>query len=85
MTPIARIDYLSSSGQIGESLYFYNEDDFLKHLKEDNYYGTPMTVTLYRDSSGNTISTVFLMDMDPPIQEFCVESISKQGSEKENE
>ena len=46
MTPLARIDYLFSSGQIGESLYFYNEDDFLKRLKEDNYYGTPMTMTL---------------------------------------
>lgn len=68
MTPIARIDYLFGSGQIGESLYFYNEDDFLKRLKEDNYYGAPMTVTLYRDSSGNTISTAFLMDMDPPLQ-----------------
>lgn len=85
MTPIARIDYLFSSGQVGESLYFYNEDDFLKHLKEDNYYGMPMTVTLYRDSSGNTISTAFLMDMDPPIQGFCIENISKQGSEKESE
>lgn len=74
MTPIARIDYLSSSGQIGESLYFYNEDDFLKHLKKDNYHGTPMTVTLYRDNSGNTISTAFLMDMDPPLQGFCIEN-----------
>lgn len=77
MTPIARIDYLFSCGQVGVSLYFYNEDDFLKRVKEDNYYGTPMTVTLYRDSSGNTISTAFLMDMDPPLQGFCVENISK--------
>ena len=73
-TPIARIDYLFSSGQVGESLYFYNEDDFLKRLKEDNYYGTPMTVTLYLDSSGNTISTAFLLDMDPPIQGFSLEN-----------
>lgn len=74
MTPIARIDYFSSSGQVGESLYFYNEDDFLKRLKEDNYYGTPISVTLYRDTSGNTISTAFLMDMDPPIQWFSIEN-----------
>ncbi len=83
--PVALIDYLYRCGEIGESLYFYNEDDFLKRLKEDNYYGTPMTVTLYRDSSGNTISTAFLMDMDPPLQGFCIENISKQGSEIENE
>ena len=74
MTPIARIDYLFNSGQVGESLYFYNEDDFLKRLKEDNYYGTPISVTLYRDNSGNTISTAFLMDMDPPIQGFSIEN-----------
>ena len=83
--PVARIDCLYGSGEIGESLYFYCEKDFLKRFKEDNYYGSPMTVTLYRDSSGNTISTAFLLDMDPPIQGFCVENISKQGSEKENE
>ena len=71
--PVARIDYLYGSGKIGESLYFYCEKDFLKRLKEDNYYGTPMTVTLYRDSSGNTISTAFLLDMDPPLQGFSIE------------
>ena len=73
-TPIARIDYLFSSGQVGESLYFYNEDDFLKRLKEDNYYGTPISVTLYRDTSGNTISTAFLLDIDPPIQGVSIEN-----------
>ena len=74
MTPIARIDYLFCSGQVGESLYFYCEKDFLKQFKEDNYYGSPMTVTLYQDSSGNTISTAFLLDTDPPIQGFCTEN-----------
>ena len=74
MMPIAQIDYLSSNGQFGESLYFYNEDDFLKRLKEDNYYGSPMTVTLYQDGNGNTISTAFLLDMDPPIQGFSIEN-----------
>ena len=72
--PVARIDYLYRSGEIGESLYFYCEKDFLKQFKEDNYYGSPMTVTLYRDSSGNTISTAFLLDMDPPIQGFSIEN-----------
>jgi len=74
MNPIARIDYLFSSGQFGESLYFYNKDDFLKRLNEDNYYGTPMMMTLYRDNSENTISTAFLLDMNPPIQGFSIEN-----------
>ena len=83
--PVARINYLYRSGEIGESLYFYCEKDFLKQFKEDNYYGSPITVTLYQDGNGNTISTAFLLDTDPPTQGFCVENISKQGSEKENE
>jgi len=72
--PVARIDYLYRSGEIGESLYFYCEEDFLKRFKEDNYYGSPMTVTLYRDGNGNTISTAFLLDTDPPIQGFSIEN-----------
>lgn len=51
-------------------------------MKKGKHY---MTVTLFRDNSGNTISTAFLMDMYPPLQGFCVENSSKQGSEKENE
>ena len=74
MTPIARIDYLYGSGKIGESLYFFGEADFLKQFKEDNYYGSPMFVTLYRDAEGNTISTAFLMNMDPPICGFSIEN-----------
>lgn len=72
--PVARIDYLYRNGEIGESLYFYCEKDFLKQFKEDNYYGSPMTVTLYQDGNGNTISSAFLLDMDPPIQGFCIEN-----------
>ncbi len=90
MKHVARIDYLFSNGWVGESLYFYHEDDFLKRIKEDNYYGTPMTVTLYRDSSGKIISTEFLRDMDPPLQGFCVialstDDISKKGNVNNNE
>ena len=72
--PIARIDYLHTDGSIGESCYFHTESEFLARVKEDNYYGTPISVTLYRDTSGNTISTAFLMDMDPPIQGFSIEN-----------
>lgn len=60
MTPIARIDYLFGSGKIGESLYFYCEEDFQKQFKEDNFYGSPMFVTLYRDNKGKTIPMAFL-------------------------
>ena len=74
MTPIARIDYLFGSGKIAESLYFFGEADFLKQFKEDNYYGSPMFVTLYRDNKGNTILTAFLVNMDPPICGFSIEN-----------
>ena len=74
MTPIARIDYLFSSGKIGESLYFYCEEDFQKQFKEDNFYGSPMFVTLYRDNKGKTIPMAFLLNMDPPICGFSIEN-----------
>ena len=37
--PIARIDYLSSSGMVGERCYHYDYEEFLHRVKENNYYG----------------------------------------------
>ena len=60
--PIARIDYLHTDGCIGESCYFYNESEFLARVKEDNYYGTPMVVNIYRNENGETIPLDFVED-----------------------
>ena len=62
--PVARIDYLSSGGQVFCSLDFAAESAFLKTLKEELHYGVPLVVVLYRDRNGKTISQKFLEDLD---------------------
>ena len=46
--PVGRIDFLDTKGQTGESCYYYSEEDFLKTVKEENYYGVPMVVNVFR-------------------------------------
>ena len=70
--PIARIDYLHNDGSIGESCHFYTESEFLARVKEDNYYGTPMVVNVYRNENGETIPLDFVEDFDPPPQGFNI-------------
>jgi len=70
--PIARIDYLHTDGSIGESCHFYTESEFLARVKEDNYYGTPMVVNVYRNENGKTIPLDFVEDFDPPPQGFNI-------------
>lgn len=65
---VARIDYLGSDGTVRESVNYSNEEVFLHDLFKENYYGVPLTVTLYRDENDDTISTAFLARLDPMIQ-----------------
>ena len=62
--PVARIDFLSPRGTVGESVEYYSEEEFLKALQEELHYGVPLSVVLYRDSEGKTISRSFLEDLD---------------------
>ena len=71
--PIARIDYLSSNGMIGEQCYHYDYEKFLSRVKEDNYCGVPMEITVYRDEHGKTIPLDFVSDLDPLPQGFHIE------------
>ena len=70
--PIARIDFLDTKGQTGESCYYYNEEDFLKTVKEENYYGVPMVVNVFRDENGQTIPLDFANNLDPLPQGFKI-------------
>ena len=65
--PLARINYFGPGGTVVETEYFYEEEQFLKTLRERNYYGVPMSVDLFRDADGNRISADFIRDLDPPI------------------
>lgn len=68
--PVGRIDYLHTDGKVRESIEYTSEYQFVKDIKEENYYSTPMEVVLYQDKDGNTISTKFVEDLDPPPQGF---------------
>ncbi len=71
--PIGRIDYLGTDGKVGESVEYTSEYQFKKDINEENFYGVPMTITVYRQKDGSTIDTAFVSELDPPPQGFKVE------------
>ena len=71
--PVGRIDYLGTNGAVGESIEYTSEYQFQKDIKEENFYGSPMSIVLYRNRNGETISQDFLSQLDPPPQGFRVE------------
>ena len=57
--PVGRIDYLSSSGKVCESCYYYSEAGFVKQVLRESDYGAPMVVNVFRDKQGGMISLGF--------------------------
>ena len=41
----------------------YGEEDFLKTVKEENYYGVPMIINVFRDENGQTIPLDFVKEI----------------------
>lgn len=68
--PIGRIDYLGTDGKVGESIEYTSPYQFEKDIKEENYYGVPMSIVLYKDKDGNTIPHGFITQLDPPPKGF---------------
>ena len=68
--PIGRIDYLGTDGKVGESIEYTSPYSFEKDIKEENYYGVPMTIVLYKDKDGRTIPNDFVTRLDPPPKGF---------------
>ena len=68
--PIGRIDYLGTDGRVGESIEYTSPYQFEKDIKEENYYGVPMSIVLYKDKDGNTIPHGFIAQLDPPPKGF---------------
>lgn len=71
--PVGCIEYLGTNGTPGEVVEYTDEEQFLKTIKEDTFYGVPLTVVLYRNEQRNTISQDFLNELDPPPKGFRVE------------
>lgn len=68
--PIGRIDYLGTDGKVGESIEYTSPYSFEKDIKEENYYGVPMSIVLYQDRDGSTIPHDFIAQLDPPPKGF---------------
>ncbi len=66
--PIGRVDYLTDSGDIEESIEYTSEYQFKKDIKEDSFFGEKMRVIFYWDKDGHTIDQSFLEALDPPPQ-----------------
>ncbi len=66
--PIGRIDYLHTDGRVRESIEYTSPYQFEKDIKEENYYGVPMKIVLYKDRDRTTISQDFISQLDPQPQ-----------------
>ena len=66
--PIGRIDYLHTDGSVRESIEYTSPYQLEKDVKEENFYGVPFTLVLYKDKDGNTIPQDFIGELDPPPQ-----------------
>ena len=66
--PIGRIDYLHTDGRVRESIEYTSPYQFEKDIEEENYYGVPMKIVLYKDRNGTTIPQDFISQLDPPPQ-----------------
>ena len=71
--PVGRIEYIGSNGEVGEIVEYTDADRFEKDIKDENYYGTPMSVVVYRNADGSTIPYDFISKCDPPLQGFSIE------------
>ena len=71
--PVGRIDYLHTNGKVRESIEYTSEYQFVKDVKDENFYGTPMSVVVYADKDGNPIIPIdFATELDPPPQSFDI-------------
>lgn len=68
--PVGRIDFLGSDGKVGDTIEYIDEAKFIRDIKEENHYGSPMTITVYREADGSTIPTDFVQNLDPSPQGF---------------
>lgn len=71
--PVGKIEYLHTDGSVRESIEYTSEYQFVKDIQEENRYGVPMSIVLYRDKNGQTISQDFASNFDPIPQGFRVE------------
>lgn len=63
---MGRLEFFGSNGEVGDSVEYDDEERMVAAILDENYYGIPMNVVLYRDESGKTIDQGFVAKLDPP-------------------
>ena len=79
--PVGRVDYLDSNGMTAYSIEYTEEDRFVREILDDNHYGVPMSIVVYRQKDGSTIATDFVDLLDPPPQGFEIVDYEKTRPE----
>ena len=70
--PVGKIDYLNSDGTVRESIEYTSEYRFVNDIKEENFFDEPMSVYVYSDKDGNSISTDFIKNLANDLKGFEV-------------
>ena len=70
--PVGKIDYLNSDGTVRESIEYTSEYRFVNDIKEENFFDDPMSVYVYSDKDGNSISTDFVKNLANDLNGFEV-------------
>ena len=70
--PVGRIEYLHTDGKVRESIEYTSPYQLEKDIKEENYYGVPMSVVLYKQADGSVVPHEYIAECDPPLQGFSV-------------
>ena len=52
---LTNIDYLHTDGRVRESIEYTSPYQLEKDIKEENHYGVPMSVVLYKQADGSVI------------------------------
>lgn len=71
--PIGRIEYLGFNGKVVETVEYDDPETFERDIKDENYYGSPISVVIYRNADGSTIPHDFIFESDPPLKGFRIE------------
>ena len=70
--PVGKIDYLNSDGTVRESIEYTSEYRLVNDIKKENFFGEPMSVYVYSDKDGNSISTDFEKNLANDLKGFEV-------------
>ena len=68
--PVGRIDYLTASGEVENSIEYTNPTMLERDIKEESTFDVKMAVYLYREADGNTMPHDFIDRLPNPLQRF---------------